>query len=178
MPDDQSKQIEFINVWTVAQPVVAAMVYTSIRDHQHAEDILQEIARAAFASFDRYDNQQPFRPWVMGIARNHVNTFLRRHYRGSMVLDPDTIAQVADAFDRLGDDSEDRRDALRRCLARLHRRAKQVLEMRYFNETPVKAIAKAIDATPHAVSMVLYKSRLALRKCINQQLGLDEGDKP
>jgi len=46
-------------------------------DHALAEDVLQESFVAVHASFDRYDPERPFRPWLHQIVRNHALMALR-----------------------------------------------------------------------------------------------------
>lgn len=78
-------------LWTVAQPVVSAFVTSVIRDFKERDDVLQDIAVAAIESFDAYDVERPFVPWVMGVARNQVGLYLRRRRRdrpGGRIFQP------------------------------------------------------------------------------------------
>ncbi|MBI3725195.1 sigma-70 family RNA polymerase sigma factor [bacterium] len=48
-----------------------------VRDPALAEDVLQESFLSLYASFDRYDPERPFRPWLFQIVRNAAFGALR-----------------------------------------------------------------------------------------------------
>ena len=81
--DDKSRQAT--RLWTLAQPVVSAFVTSVVRDFKDRDDVLQEIAVAAIESFDAYDPDRPFVPWVMGVARNQIGLYLRQRRRDRLV---------------------------------------------------------------------------------------------
>lgn len=59
---------------------VERFVRFQIRHPADAEDVLQETLTAALRGFPQLREQESFRPWLIGIARNKCHDFLRRKY--------------------------------------------------------------------------------------------------
>ncbi len=58
-------------------PEVLGFLVRFLGDHALAEDVLQESFVAVHSSFDRYDPERPFKPWLHQIVRNHALMALR-----------------------------------------------------------------------------------------------------
>ena len=57
---------------------IYSFVYTRIRNHPDAEEIVQETFTAVFCSFESYRGTSSLVSWIYGIARNTLNNRLRR----------------------------------------------------------------------------------------------------
>lgn len=165
--DDNSRQAA--RLWTLAQPVVSAFVTSVVRDFKDRDDVLQEIAVVVFESFDSYDQQRPFVPWVMGVARNQVGLYLRQRVKNRLVFDVDTVNCLATAFTELSPREQHRLDALTDCLKLLDDRARELCHLRYYDNLKPAGIAEKLGMAPNAVAKALQRIRDQLRDCINRR---------
>lgn len=165
--DDKTRQAT--RLWTLAQPVVSAFVSSVVRDFRDRDDVLQEIAVAAIESFDRYDPQRPFVPWVMGLARNQVGRYLRQRRRDRLVFDDETVQFLADAFTEVPHEQTRKLDALSECLKLVKGRPRQLLQLRYRDDIKPASIAEQVGMSPNGVAKALQRVREQLRDCVDRK---------
>lgn len=156
--------------WVKSQAIVSAFITSNVIDIHHAEDLIQETAKAVAEKFSGYDNSRPFTPWVMAIARNQILKYYRKQSRDRHVLSEAALDSIASAFERNEEDSEDRRRALRECLSRIKGKSREALQMRYGEGKGLKDIGNIFGVTPSTVSVMLFRVRETLEKCINSYL--------
>ncbi len=168
MKDDQIKQLTL--EWTKAQPAVGRFIRSFILNPDDAQDILQEVALSVVDSFDKYDSSRPFEGWAIGIARNRLRAHLRKVYQKRELNLDDAVDRVADAFEQLTPQLDDRKEALRDCLNRVPRETRRILALRYDEELKPAAIAKEISRSPNHVAVILHRARGILRKCMEGKL--------
>ncbi|MDH7599184.1 MAG: sigma-70 family RNA polymerase sigma factor [Sedimentisphaerales bacterium] len=169
------KQLEEITVhWTKAQVLVSAFVCSMVPDFQDAEDLVQEVAVTIVQEYHRYDRTRPFAPWAMGIAKNKVLMYRRDRLRKGLMMTQDAIEKVAVVYELEHAQFDRMRRALRVCISKIRDRWRQVLEMRYIRKFSTTMIASQLGLTNNAVLITLHRIRLALRDCINRQIGSEE----
>lgn len=156
-------------LWTLSQPLVSAYVTSIVRDYKDRDDVLQDIAVAAFESFDSYDPERPFVPWVMGVARNQVHLYLRQSHRDRLRFHNDTVDHLATAISEVSNQQIHRLDALKDCLTHLEGRAEEICRLRYQSDLKPSTIAKNLGMTPNSVAKALQRIRDQLRECINRK---------
>ncbi len=171
--DLAASRVELSVLWTKAHPIVFAFIRSTVRDFHRSEDVMQEVAATVAEKFDQYDRERPFPPWVIGIARNEVLAYLRKHTNDRHVFDDETVGKIADVYVEAEVEGEfsEMRSALEACMEQVKGRARKILELRYVrNQTPA-AISKGTGMTANAVSVMLHRIRQALRECVRSQLG-------
>ena len=171
--DEQTRQAA--RHWTLAQPVVSAFVTSVVRDFTARDDVLQEIAVAVIATFDRYDPQRPFVAWALGIARNQVRLYLRGLRRERLVFDDEIVARLAAAFESVPSDQIRKLDFLQNCLQGLEGRARELCHLRYVHDLKPAAIAETVGMTANSVAKALQRVRDQLRDCIERKASLQGG---
>ena len=95
--------------------------------------------------------------WLIRVARNVCREFNRR--RRGEALD--------EAFEPTADDDHERRDdiaQMRRWLARLPARQKEVVSLRYLEELSVEETARAMACRPGTVKALLHKAMARLKE--------------
>lgn len=161
---------EMASLWVRSQAIVSAYITANVIDLHHAEDLIQETAKGVAEGFSNYDNSRPFTPWVLAIARNQILKYYRTRSRDRMVLSENALTTIGGALERIEHEAEDRRQALRLCLERIRGRSRKLLEMRYESDMKAKDIAAQLGITPSTVSVMLFRIRAILEKCIRLQL--------
>ena len=61
-----------------------------------ADDVIQETFCAAYVGFDRLQNKELFKPWLLSIAKNQCNMWFRKRY-GRDDISLDEIGDISDA---------------------------------------------------------------------------------
>jgi len=123
-----------------------------------AEDIVQESYIRAWDHWHRRPAEQPM-AWLTTVARNLLASHFRR-------LQPDSLEQMA--FDPAAEtpdlDAPAVVDWVQWGLARLRKGQARILERFYFDELPVREIAREWRLTERAVEGRLRRARQALRR--------------
>ncbi|HZE98552.1 MAG TPA: sigma-70 family RNA polymerase sigma factor [Planctomycetota bacterium] len=132
-------------------------------------DIVQEGFIDAMQHLDRFDVAKDFGPWLRAICRNRM----LNHFRSSKVRQNAAAVLVEDALQEtwgpMENDLEEgveRIAALRRCIDKLERSQRDLVEMRYRREIPLNDLARRLGRSAAALSMSLFRIRAALEKCM------------
>lgn len=165
-----SPESEFASRWVTVQPSVGAYIRSAVRDAQHAEDVLQEVARGAIEAFGEYDRSRPFLNWVMGIARYRILNYYRSQRSDKLVFDESVLRMIERGHVDVAPSVSDREQALADCLKRVDGRSRDVLARRYDAGQAVSQIAERLETTPNAISRLLYRTRLLLKECVESRL--------
>ncbi len=142
-----------------------------------AEDLTQEVFVAAYERLDSFDLRQPFRPWLLGIARNLVRNELRRRTREAARLE--LYSRYLDAMTsdaESSDADENISAALAKCRQQLGNVADVAIRGRYDEGLSLEALADRLRRSVTATRQLLYRTRLTLRDCIEFQLAEEGGD--
>ena len=132
-----------------------------------ADDLYQETWVRAVQNFERYDNKQPFDPWITKICVNTYRNFLKHRTR-SPERDIFTSDEEKDAFLESipAPEREDYSD-LHAAIDRLPDKLRMTVILYYFRDMDIKAAAAAMGVPAGTV-----KSRLsAARKMLKEVLG-------
>jgi RNA polymerase sigma-70 factor (ECF subfamily) len=150
--------------------VVRSYVFAVTRGHRETEDVIQEIWRVACRKIAEYDQERPFRNWVMGIARLQILKWRQNLARSREVLSPDVVELLAETAEEVRDELDMRSQHLRDCIAGLSAQSRGILRMKYFSNMKIEAIALLVRKNTAAVEMALVRIRRSLRACIENKL--------
>jgi len=156
-----------------------------------AEDVGQETFLAAYKSGsvpleDADAEAGRCAAWLRGVARNQLLMYFRKARSNPVSSDPMVLEQALDQADEVfhaellrNGDGFDYHDALQNCLANLQGSQRKLLDMFYGEEYSRAQIAETLNMSEDGVKSFLRRVRAALRKCVQQKLGLpltgDEG---
>jgi RNA polymerase sigma-70 factor (ECF subfamily) len=170
----ENAQEHFMRLWTAAQPAVAGYIRSLIRGTD-ADDVLQETALTLFRRFADYDPARPFVAWALGVAKFQVLGHRRDAARSFLTFDSPLLERYTDGWADSCPSSDYRAGALENCFGELTGRARQVLQMRYFEGFTAEEIARRTASSGAAVRMMLQRIRDSLRACVEHQLSTEEG---
>lgn len=163
------------------RPYLLRYARLQLRDAHAAEDAVQEALVAALAGEAGFGGRSNLRTWLTGILKHKIVDAIRRLSRES-ALAPDEEGLQA-LFDERGhwvdpprgwDDPDGLLEqkqfmaALEDCLARLPARTAQVFMMREHLGYETPEICKELGLTPTHCWVLLYRARVALRECLQQ----------
>jgi RNA polymerase sigma-70 factor (ECF subfamily) len=152
-----------------------------LRDRHAAEDAVQETLLAALAGEAGFGGRSNLRTWLTGILKHKIVDALRRLSREAAM--PADESELDALFDRRGHWIEqpaawDEPDAsleqkqffsvLEQCLGRLPAKTAQVFMMREHLGYETGDICKELGVTATHCWVLLYRARVALRECLQQ----------
>lgn len=149
---------------------VRSYVMAVTRGHQDTDDVIQDVWRVACLKIAEYDSGRPFRSWVMGITRLQLLKWRQALARSREILAPDLIELLADTAETQREELDLRSQYLRDCLARLPVYGRGILQMKYFRDMKIEAIAARLKKNTAAIEMTLVRLRRSLRVCIEGKL--------
>ncbi len=170
MSNSSNKLTQITLLWTTAQPSVMAFIRSITPQLADAEDILQETARQVATRFDEYDQERPFAPWAMGIARYKVLEWRRKQSKGPVLLDEDAIEAIHFSYSEKAQDWPEVGRAIDLCLKKASPAAEKLLVLRYLENLKPAEIARRLDSSANSVSVRLNRARTALRDCIRRRM--------
>ena len=157
-----------------------------LRDGDLAEDVVQDTLLAALQGAGGFSGRSSLKTWLTGILKHKIVDAIRRKGRGPIVSSLDDECQIDD-FDALFDESGhwenkpatwgDPEGELSRsqffdivdfCLEKLPPNTARVFMMREVMELEGEEICKELSITSTNLWVILYRARVALRQCLEQ----------
>lgn len=181
----------------MAAAEIAALIHThrgyllrvamlQLRDADLAEDVVQDALVAALQGADGFSGRSSLKTWLTGILKHKIVDAIRRKGRGPIVSSLDEECQIDD-FDALfdasghwenppatwGDPEEELSqrqflDVVDFCLEKLPPNTARVFMMREVMELDGEEICKELSITSTNLWVILYRARVALRQCLEQ----------
>jgi len=157
-----------------------------LRDSDLAEDVVQDTLVAALTGADTFSGRSSLKTWLTGILKHKIVDAIRRRAREPVAtpLADETQLEDMDAlFDESGHwenppaDWGDPESALSRaqfldilelCLEKLPPNTARVFTMREVMDLDSAEICKELAITSTNLWVILYRARMALRQCLEQ----------
>ena len=169
------------------RPYLLRYARLQLRNPAAAEDAVQDTLVAALAGQAAFAGRSAIRTWLTGILKHKIIDSIRRSSRevaagagdpdGENLADPDA-AFVEDGHWRDLSSSWGIPDrtllqkeffrVLEECLARLPEKTARVFMMREHLDMDTDAICKELGITPTNCWVMLYRARMTLRLCLQQ----------
>ncbi len=160
-----------------------------LRDTHKAEEAVQDTLLAGLQSLSRFNGDASVRTWLIGILKHKIMDQFRREAREAPLESPDLLTDKNDLFDdedffddhgnwreKISDwgnpeDSMERIQLigiLQHCLEALPERMGRLFMMREVMEESTESICQEMAISPTNVWTMLYRARMGLRQCLDQ----------
>jgi len=159
-----------------------------VRDRGTAQDLVQETFLAALKARQSFAGRSTERAWLFGILRNKLADYYRLQSREVPLLEPGGgtseeegffhssgagkdgwIARVAPKAWEAPDVSlmsKEFQVVFQDCVSGLPEKVAQVFVRREVDDVPSEEICKEFGITPNNFWVMLYRARMALRRCL------------
>src|SRR5262245_38278478 len=155
--------------------VLRGFILGLLPDHNHAEDVFQEVFLTVTRKADEFAPGTNFLAWARSIARLKVLEACRASRNSPHPLGPAALEALIESAEELDDSWAARREALAKCLEQLAPRAREILELRYSDEFPSPPqIASRLSWTVGAVHVALSRARKFLQECTRRRMAITE----
>ena len=169
------------------RPALLRFALLQLRNHTHAEDVVQETLLAVLEKPDNFSGKSSLRTYVIGILKFKIIDLLRLSGREIQLAESEDSEQSeADLIDSLfRADGHTHQEAaawgsphgtleqkdffrtLEICLEKLPAQTSRVFMMREWLELSTEEICKELDISTSNLWVLLYRARLRLRECLD-----------
>lgn len=158
-----------------------------LRDTALAEDVVQDTLAAALTAKDGFTGKSSVKTWLTGILKHKIVDAIRQKQRQPIAVasfeeetnldDFEPLFKDNGAWEAPPSDWGDPQNALSRrefmgimelCLEKLPPNTARVFVMREVLELETDEICKELAITANNLWVILYRARMALRQCLEQ----------
>ena len=129
-----------------------------------AQDVTQQVMLRAWHAIDRFEGRSAFRTWLYSIAENQCRSFIGKRMR---YVQTEHIEHLVDLYLEGTSISDVERYAHKQAVAtalqNVSDKAREVLELRFFQDCSLEEIATTLAISLSAAKMRLYRSLDQLR---------------
>ena len=146
-----------------------------MRQHEDADDVVQESYMKAFRALPRFELDRAFGPWFLTIVgRTALSQLRRRARRAAASLDDRVMDEGMTLQERIPDPSQNPEDLQRvldveRAFGNLSEEHRAVLALRVDADLPYAEIAQTLDIPVGTVMSRLARAREALLEEVKKQ---------
>ena len=152
-------------------PSLRSYLAGRLSDFHIIEDLSQEIFVAVYQSLSRYDDKYDFRTWFFTIARNKLNSHLRKMYspKNLKFAYEEEILNLLAQVENINENKADQIGKVKHCINKLPDDALELIKSRYYINETVISLAERLESTENAISSKLFRIRKQLKTCIDQE---------
>ncbi len=166
-PDDLQDEGDVSFRLAEIRPALCGYVASLLPHPAAMEDVVQETCLFLWESRETYVPGTNFKAWAFKTAYFKALSHRRDLQRDKVItLSEDLIHRIADAAESHADSTDVRLDALRRCVASLNDKDRQLLLSKYHERRSLTDQANAAGIPANRLQKALSRIRLALRHCI------------
>ena len=146
-----------------------------VRDHQAAQDIVQDSLVAAWKKFGDFDEDRDFGAWMRGIVRNKSKDWFRKTNR-QPVSDLDIVEMEIDltAWQSARAAGAGIFEAIEVCLGHLPDNLRGAVDAFYFEDQDGKDAAETLKISPANLRKRLERARGLLHDCLIKKTEISE----
>ncbi len=161
--------------------MILAYLLAQTGDLDVAEEVFQEVGIVVVQESQRGTEVKLFSAWIREVSRRRLAEFYRkRNERGEQFVLSGAMADVVDqAFAEnapLCDQQQTMFKKLKECVEQLKRRAREVIQLRYYEEKDNAQIAKSMNWTVPSVRVALSRARKLLSECVQRKMRSEESN--
>jgi RNA polymerase sigma-70 factor (ECF subfamily) len=165
----QGNETAWVQLMRLHQEPVFRLAYLILGDADEAEDVAQDSFIRAYKKLDQFDEQRPFRPWLLQITKNlarnrqrslgrywhMVQRFFQTHPDAHMVAAP--TDQTADA------------QLLWQAVQKLKPMAQEIIYLRFFMAMSEAETAVSLNIAPGTVKSRTHRALKQLREVVEKE---------
>ena len=174
-PESDAQAGELVQLLIEIQPLLRSFISHLMPMSDSRDDVLQEVNMVIWQKKGSFqisrDSGKDFRNWAYTIARFVVMSHQKQAKRqNQLIFGEDLMNTLANEFEESDPRLAERMPALRRCLQKLPSDDRRLLLERYSQHGAVESQAREEGRSSAALRGLLFRLRIALRRCVEQEL--------
>jgi RNA polymerase sigma-70 factor (ECF subfamily) len=134
-------------------------------------DIVQEVNILLWEKRSNFELGTNFKAWAFAVARYVIMNNQKRFRReGRLVFSSDLVEVLADQFEEMAPEPDERMEALRDCLGRLRLEHQSMLLACHEEHGSIERVAERRGQPAVTIRSILLRLRGKLRKCVYEQM--------
>lgn len=167
---EKAPDAEFIDQFVKTQRRVYLFLLAQLGNPDTAEEILQNTNVVIWSKWNQFEPGTNYVAWVYRIASLEVLKYRQKNQRSRVYFDDEFLTTVAESVEQLSEKSEARRLALSKCIDKLKRNDRKLIQQRYEPGINGKSLASQLDRPVNSVYQSLGRIRRTLMECVERQL--------
>ncbi len=145
--------------------LVYSIAYSYVREREAARDVSQNVFLKVYRKLDSFRGGSTFRTWLTRIAMNESVDWSRMQRRHTGHEELTTLnAPAIPAPQETSMLRKERRDTLLDEIHRLNPRQSRAVQLRYFEEMPIREIAGVLECSEGQARNILFRGLTVLRR--------------
>ncbi|TWU19259.1 RNA polymerase sigma factor [Allorhodopirellula heiligendammensis] len=142
------------------------------RNYHLAEDVYQEICVKALSRDEVFETADHLISWFRVCARNRAIDVIRSREGRYVGLSVDALSALEREWDAMSQrhSSDDRREALAKCMQSLTPRSREIVKMRYFENRSCSEVAAFMGSKIESAYQAIARIHKSLGQCVRQQM--------
>jgi RNA polymerase sigma-70 factor (ECF subfamily) len=169
---------EFLRLFLAHQRRLYAYILMLLPRHADADDVFQQTCITLWKRRGSFERGTNFNAWASRVAFNTVLNFRAKLARERVRFDEDLLARIAARAEEMGNELDERRTALSRCLEKLPANDRNLLERRYEPGVTIKSLAAAVGRPVEGMYKAMRRIHAALSGCIDRAPRGGHGELP
>lgn len=149
------------------QGQVYHVAYSYVKNEDQALDITQNVFLKVYENLHKFHGRSQFKTWLLRIAYNESNNWVKKNRRNMNVNNPDIFASTDDQESNFL--VQENRVQMLRCLYELNTRYRLAVILRYFENYSVREIATVLKCSEGVVKNMLFRSMQQLKNTMQKE---------
>jgi RNA polymerase sigma-70 factor (ECF subfamily) len=161
----------FVSLLTGHQLLLRNFVASLIPAVDVRADIVQEVNILLWEKRANFELDTNFKAWAFAVARYVIMNNQKRFRRdGRLVFSSEMVEVLADHFEEMAPEPDERMEALRDCMGRLRHEHQQLLLSCHAEHGSIERVAKERGQPAVTIRSILMRLRNRLRKCVHEHM--------
>jgi len=154
-------QVAFTKLVELFQRDVYGRAYSILRNHQDADDVVQETFLRVYRALPGFRGESTFRTWLLTIATRQAINFLDRNRLNHLNIDDEALASTSSAL-RIEDNQmtllldQEIRQLMRKAFPKLPTRQKEALRLRIQCDMKYSEIAQKMGTSVGSIKAQIF----------------------
>jgi len=165
MPDEKTRD-DFLDLLMQNQTRIYAFILSLVRNYEDADDILQNTAKTIW---QKYEDSRPinnFVSWGIQIAYYKILEYRKKKTKSGIQYDNQLFETILPIVKEQQRYSDEHLEKLSNCLKKLKPRAKELIELRYYQDLKPKQISSLLGLSITNVYKIMSRIHGQLLECI------------
>ncbi len=170
---DGSQTENFLHLLMANHRRIYAFILGMIANRSDADDLMQETTTVMWRKFGEFEGGTDFVAWGVTIAKYRILNYRQKNRHTRIQFSDEAVKVLQADADSMLDTMDTRIEAMKKCIAKLGERDRNLIQMRYAKDLAIKIIAERIGRSIHAVYKGLARIHDLLLQCIRKQMSTE-----
>lgn len=173
-PKSSSSTELFMKLLLANRRRIFALTTALVPNASDADDVMQETSARMWRNFDKFEPGTDFAAWAAAFVRFSALNFYRKRDADMRVIFNDELVElIADEMSRVTESIDPRLEALRRCVQRMPKQSRLLIELRYESGSTMKSVAEQLGRSVAAIYKAMSRIHQALVQCVEDSIAAE-----